>query len=78
MLPYTYLNKRHINSLYSIIIILSLKKWKKDHIQKYVAKIIERANDSLLPDLTISLNELFGKTLASNLISEMLRNVMYI
>ena len=47
-----------------------------DHIQKYVAKIIERANDSLLPDSTTSLNELFGKALASNLISETLKNVI--
>ena len=47
-----------------------------DHIQKYVAKIIERAIDSLLPDSTTSLNELFGKALASNLISETLKNVI--
>ena len=47
-----------------------------DHIQKYVAKIIERANDSLLPDSTTSLNEMFGKALASNLISETLKNVI--
>ena len=47
-----------------------------DYIQKYVAKIIERANDSLLPDSTTSLNELFGKALASNLISETLKNVI--
>ena len=47
-----------------------------NHIQKYVAKIIERAIDSLLPDSTTSLNELFGKALASNLISETLKNVI--